>query len=59
MTCFKKKRFTMKKGYYCFFQNFQLVISLYVLKLALNKRMCASDTEQGFNKLQSYNGQCL
>ena len=59
MTCFKKKTFTMKKGYHCFLQNFQLIISLYVLKLALNKRICASDAEQGFNKLHAYSGQCL
>ena len=47
----RKKTWTMKKGYYCFLSNFQSIISLHVLKLALNKSMHASDDEQGINKL--------
>ena len=41
----------MKKGYYCFLSNFQSIISLHALTLALNKSMHASDNEQGINKL--------
>ena len=43
-----------KKGYHCFMWNFQSIISLHMLKLALNKSMRASDNEQGINKLQPY-----
>ena len=41
----------MKKGYYSFLQNFQTIINLDALKLALNKSMRASEDEQGMNKL--------
>ena len=51
MTYFIKKTFTMKKGYYSFLYNFQSIISLHMLTLVLNKKMCASDNEQGINKL--------
>ena len=39
----------MKKGY-SFFRNFQSIISLYALKLALNRNMRAYDDEQVINK---------
>ena len=42
----RKKALAMKKRY------FQSIISLHVLKLALNKSMRASDDEQGINKLR-------
>ena len=41
----RKNTFAMKK---CYFQS---IISFHALKLALNKRMRASDDEQGINKL--------
>ena len=47
----RKKLFTIKQGHYCFLWNFQSIISLHALKLAINKSMCASDNEQGINKL--------
>ena len=52
MTCFKKKNIHDKKGYNSFLQNLLSIISLHTLKLALNKSMCASDDEQGINKLR-------
>ena len=52
MTCFKKKTFTIKKGYCPFLQNLQSIISLHALKLAFIKSMRASDDEQGTNKLR-------
>ena len=51
MTCFEKKAFTMKKSVLFFFIKFLVNNCLHVLKLALNKRMHASDNEQGINKL--------
>ena len=54
MTCFKKKTFRKKKRVLFFFINFQSIISLNVLKLALNKSLHASDDEQGINKLWPY-----
>ena len=52
MTCFKKKNIhDEKKGIILFYKNFQSIISLHMLKLGLNKSMCASDDEQGINKL--------
>ena len=53
----RKKPFTMKKGYYCFLWNFQSIISLQTLKLALNKSMRTSANKQGINKLQPHNQQ--
>ena len=44
----RKNIFAMKKSY------FQSIISLYELKLALNKSMRASDDEQDINKLWPY-----
>ena len=44
----------MKKGYYSFLYNFQLIISLDALKLALNKSMRVSDEAQGINKLRPW-----
>ena len=44
----------MKIGYYFFLRIFQLTISFKVLKLALNKNMCASDDEQSIKKLDPY-----
>ena len=47
MVCFKN-------GYYSFLQNFQSIISLHVLKLALDKSMRASDDEPVISKLRPY-----
>ena len=41
----RKKIFAMKKSY------FQSIINLHALKLTLNRSMCASEDEQGINKL--------
>ena len=41
-----------KKRFHCFWQNFQSIVSLHVLKLALNKSIRASDDKQGTNKLR-------
>ena len=51
MICFLKN-IHVKKGYYSFLQNFQSILSLHALKLALNKSMRTSDDEQGINRLR-------
>ena len=51
ITCFKKKRSQCKKDIPLFYK-FYSIISLHALKLVLNKRIRASDDEQGINKLR-------
>ena len=57
MTCFKKKNIHDEErvlGIILVLEDFQSIISLDALKLALKKSMRASHDEQGINKLPPY-----